>query len=147
MLKKTAGSTRKGRRALAGIAAVSLLSGVLVSCSSSSGGAGGTLTFLTNAESWTHADPNRNYTGQHIAWFGSFMHRTLTAYARAEGAAGSEVVADDDQAMIVQMSQSFVGGNEQHEGSKWQNARQGGLRHDGVELLVCHRCVLESAQL
>lgn len=94
MFKKTAGSTRKGRRALAGIAAVSLLSGVLVSCSSSSGGAGGTLTFLTNAESWTHADPNRNYTGQHIAWFGSFMHRTLTAYARAEGAAGSEVVPD-----------------------------------------------------
>ena len=94
MLKKTAGSTRKGRRALAGIAAISLLSGVLAGCSSSSGGAGGTLTFLTNAESWTHADPNRNYTGQHIAWFGSFMHRTLTAYARAEGAAGSEVVPD-----------------------------------------------------
>ena len=94
MLKLKAGSTRKGRRAIAGLAAITLLSGVLASCSSSSGGAGGTLTFLTNAESWTHADPNRNYTGQHIAWFGSFMHRTLTAYARAEGAAGSEVVAD-----------------------------------------------------
>ena len=94
MFKTKAGSSRRGRRAFSGVVALSLLTGVLVSCSSSSGGAGGTLTFLTNAESWTHADPNRNYTGQHIAWFGSFMHRTLTAYARAEGAAGSEVVPD-----------------------------------------------------
>lgn len=94
MFKIKAGSSRRGRRAFSGVVALSLLTGVLVSCSSSSGGAGGTLTFLTNAESWTHADPNRNYTGQHIAWFGSFMHRTLTAYARAEGAAGSEVVPD-----------------------------------------------------
>jgi len=53
-----------------------------------------TITYLTHSEIWTHADPNRNYTGQHIAWFGSYMHRTLTAYARAEGAAGSAVVAD-----------------------------------------------------
>ena len=55
---------------------------------------GGTITYLTQSEAWTHADPNRNYTGQHIAWFGSYMHRTLTAYARAEGAAGSAIVAD-----------------------------------------------------
>ena len=94
MFKKTAGTSRTGRRVFSAVASLSLLTGVLVGCSSSSGGAGGTLTFLTNAESWTHADPNRNYTGQHIAWFGSFMHRTLTAYARAEGAAGSEVVPD-----------------------------------------------------
>ena len=94
MFKKTVGTSRTGRRVFSAVASLSLLTGVLVGCSSSSGGAGGTLTFLTNAESWTHADPNRNYTGQHIAWFGSFMHRTLTAYARAEGAAGSEVVPD-----------------------------------------------------
>ncbi len=94
MFKKTAGTSRTGRRVFSAVASLSLLTGVLVGCSSSSGGAGGTLTILTNAESWTHADPNRNYTGQHIAWFGSFMHRTLTAYARAEGAAGSEVVPD-----------------------------------------------------
>jgi peptide/nickel transport system substrate-binding protein len=53
-----------------------------------------TITYLTHSEIWTHADPNRNYTGQHIAWFGSYMHRTLTAYARSEGAAGSAIVAD-----------------------------------------------------
>jgi peptide/nickel transport system substrate-binding protein len=60
----------------------------------SSGGSSKTITYLTQSELWTHADPNRNYTGQHIAWFGSYMHRTLTSYARAEGAAGSTVVPD-----------------------------------------------------
>ena len=94
MLKKESGNRNNRRRILALIATLSLTSGLVTSCSSSSNGSGGTLLFLTNSEAWTHADPNRNYTGQHIAWFGSFMHRTLTAYNRAEGAAGSEVVAD-----------------------------------------------------
>ena len=93
MFKNASGTSRIARKALASLAAVTLLGAGLVGCSSSSSG-GGTLTYLTNADSWTHADPNRNYTGQHIAWFGSYMQRTLTAYARAEGSAGSAVVAD-----------------------------------------------------
>ena len=79
------------------IVAVVALAVIVTGLARMSGGGsskGGTITYLTNAEAWTHADPNRNYTGQHIAWFGSYMHRTLTAYARAEGAAGSAVVPD-----------------------------------------------------
>jgi len=79
------------------IVAVVALAVIVTGLARMSGGGsskGGTITYLTNSEAWTHADPNRNYTGQHIAWFGSYMHRTLTAYARAEGAAGSAVVAD-----------------------------------------------------
>lgn len=94
MLEKAARSSRFGRRLVAALAGISLMSGVLVGCSSGGSAEGGTLIFLTNAESWTHADPNRNYTGQHLAWFSSFMHRTLTSYNRAPGAEGSEVVAD-----------------------------------------------------
>ncbi len=93
MFKNTSGSSRIARKALASLAAVTLLGAGLVGCSSASSG-GGTLTYLTNSDSWTHADPNRNYTGQHIAWFGSYMHRTLTAYKRAAGADGSTVVPD-----------------------------------------------------
>ena len=93
MFKNASGTSRIARKALASLAAVTLLGAGLVGCSSSSSG-GGTLTYLTNADSWTHADPNRNYTGQHIAWFGSYMHRTLTAYKRAAGADGSTVVPD-----------------------------------------------------
>jgi peptide/nickel transport system substrate-binding protein len=84
----------KNGKLIAAAAVVALLVGGFVVRSGSGAAEGGTITYLTNSESWTHADPNRNYTGQHIAWFGSYMHRTLTAYARAEGSAGSAVVPD-----------------------------------------------------
>jgi peptide/nickel transport system substrate-binding protein len=78
--------------AMAGLTAAALAGTVLTGCAPAN--SGGTLTYLTNSEAWTHADPQRNYTGMHIAWFGSYMHRTLTAYDRAPGAAGSAVVPD-----------------------------------------------------
>ncbi len=84
----------KNGKLIAAAAVVALLVGGFVVRSGSGASEGGTITYLTHSESWTHADPNRNYTGQHIAWFGSYMHRTLTAYARAEGSAGSAVVPD-----------------------------------------------------
>ena len=80
--------------AIVAVLALAVIAGGLVKMSSGGSSKGGTITYLTHSEAWTHADPNRNYTGQHIAWFGSYMHRTLTAYARAEGSAGSAVVAD-----------------------------------------------------
>jgi peptide/nickel transport system substrate-binding protein len=78
--------------ALATLSAAVLAGGLLTGCAPAN--TGGTLTYLTNSEGWTHADPNRNYTGLHIAWFGSYMHRTLTAYDRKAGAEGSTVVPD-----------------------------------------------------
>jgi len=78
--------------AVATIAVATLASGLLTSCSA--GASAGTITYLTNQDAWTHADPQRNYTGRDIAWFGSYMNRTLTAYDRAPGAAGSAVVPD-----------------------------------------------------
>ncbi len=55
---------------------------------------GGTLTYLTIAEQFNHVDPQRNYTGQDLAFFSGYVNRTLTSYAHAEGAAGAELVAD-----------------------------------------------------
>ena len=81
-------------RAAAAVAAFAVLAGGLAGCSDSGSSEGGTITYLTQAESWTHADPNRNYTGQHIAWFSSFMHRTLTSYTRAAGVEGSSITPD-----------------------------------------------------
>ena len=86
----------KGKKSLkvavATLSAAVLAGGLLTGCAPAN--AGGTLTYLTNSEGWTHADPQRNYTGMHIAWFGSYMHRTLTAYDRKPGAEGSAVVPD-----------------------------------------------------
>ena len=78
--------------ALAAVVATTLASGLLTGCSA--GASAGTITYLTFQDGWTHADPQRNYTGRDIAWFGSYMHRTLTAYDRAPKAAGSAVVPD-----------------------------------------------------
>jgi peptide/nickel transport system substrate-binding protein len=94
MESRPASKTRFRSKIIAAFAGISLMSGVLIGCSSAEQAEGGTLIFLTNQESWTHADPNRNYTGRDLAWFSSFMHRTLTSYKRASGAEGSEVVAD-----------------------------------------------------
>ena len=35
---------------------------------------GGTITFLTIAEQFNHVDPQRNYTGQDLAFFGGFVN-------------------------------------------------------------------------
>ena len=70
--------------AIAAVLALVVVAGGLIQMSSGGSSKGGTITYLTHSEAWTHADPNRNYTGQHLAWFSSYMHRTLTSYARAE---------------------------------------------------------------
>ena len=50
--------------------------------SSSANGAvkGGTLTFLTLEKQFNHVDPQRNYTGEDLAFFGGYLNRSLTAY-------------------------------------------------------------------
>ena len=78
--------------ALATLSAAALAGTLLTGCAPAN--SGGTITYLTQSEAWTHADPQRNYTGMHIAWFGSYLQRTLTAYDRKPGAEGSAVVPD-----------------------------------------------------
>ena len=87
------GNKKALKTTLATLAVAALATAGLTGCSAGAN-VGGTLTYVTFQDAWTHADPQRNYTGRDIAWFGSYMHRTLTAYDRAEGAAGSAVVPD-----------------------------------------------------
>ncbi|HEX8498494.1 MAG TPA: ABC transporter substrate-binding protein [Actinomycetales bacterium] len=47
---------------------------------SAAGEKGGTLTFLTEGEQITHLDPQRNYTGEDLAFSSAYLTRTLTAY-------------------------------------------------------------------
>ena len=92
----------KHSRSIATIGFALVASVVAASCggSSSSGSEGGTPTkggtihILTNGEQIAHLDPQRNYTGDDLAFAGSTMHRTLTSYKYAAGDAGSEITAD-----------------------------------------------------
>ncbi|MCA1713334.1 MAG: hypothetical protein LC789_17520, partial [Actinobacteria bacterium] len=73
-----------------GLRSVVLVTGVALAaaaCGGSSGGStgtgegdnasggqkGGTLTFLDSAKEFNHIDPQRNYTGEDLAFFGGYM--------------------------------------------------------------------------
>ena len=78
------------------LSAVFAVSALLISAcgSSSAEGSGGTVTYLTHAEQILHLDPQRNYTGQDLAFSVTYLTRSLVSYAPGAGAAGTELVAD-----------------------------------------------------
>lgn len=81
-----------------GVGVVSLAL-VLTACGGKSDGAsgtkGGTLTFLTEAEQFAHLDPQRNYTGEDLAFASGYLNRTLTQYTlSADNNEASQLVAD-----------------------------------------------------
>ncbi|GGS53992.1 ABC transporter substrate-binding protein [Actinokineospora fastidiosa] len=59
----------------------------------STGGRGGTLTVLATAD-FAHLDPAQNWTMRDILFGGRTLYRTLTAYAAAPGAEGTQVLPD-----------------------------------------------------
>jgi peptide/nickel transport system substrate-binding protein len=97
-------STRTAR----GLAAVAVLAMTVAGCGSGSGSGGGggggassapqkggTLTFLTLQEQLQHLDPQRNYTGEDLAFMNAYVQRTLTAYKLSpDGKQSTELVPD-----------------------------------------------------
>ena len=72
-----------------------LLSGCTNSNNSGSGSKGGTLYILTSAEQILHLDPQRNYTGEDLAFASGFLNRTLTQYTMSkDNNEASKLVAD-----------------------------------------------------
>jgi peptide/nickel transport system substrate-binding protein len=62
---------------------------------SGEGTKGGTLYILTEAEQILHLDPQRNYTGEDLAFASAYLNRTLTQYTLSkDNAEASELVAD-----------------------------------------------------
>jgi peptide/nickel transport system substrate-binding protein len=62
---------------------------------SGEGTKGGTLYILTEQEQILHLDPQRNYTGEDLAFASAFLNRTLTQYTLSkDNAEASELVAD-----------------------------------------------------
>jgi len=59
------------------------------------GNKGGTLTILTSAEQFNHLDPQRNYTGEDLAFSSAYFARTLTAYKMSpNGDTAGELTGD-----------------------------------------------------
>jgi len=79
------------------VAAIAAL--LLTSCAKSDNGAtgtkGGTLYILTMAEQILHLDPQRNYTGEDLAFASGYLNRTLTQYTLdKDNNTASKLVAD-----------------------------------------------------
>jgi peptide/nickel transport system substrate-binding protein len=56
---------------------------------------GGTLTFLTLQDQIQHLDPQRNYTGEDLAFANGYLQRTLTAYKLSpDGEQSGQLVGD-----------------------------------------------------
>lgn len=55
---------------------------------------GGTLTFLSIGTQIQHLDPQRNYTGEDLAFAGAYLHRTLVSYDYVEGGEAWTIVPD-----------------------------------------------------
>ena len=84
-----------------GVGAVSVAL-LLSACGGGNGGSGatsgtkgGTLTILTEAEQILHLDPQRNYTGEDLAFASGYLNRTLTQYTLSkDNNEASKLVAD-----------------------------------------------------
>ena len=111
---------------IAAIVVAVLIAVGIVSCNFF-GRTNGTLTYITHELHFNHADPGRNYTGKDLAWFGSYMQRTLVAYDREPKEAGLIIVPD----LATDIGRS----NEEH--TSWSfTLRKGSTFEDG-SLITC----------
>ncbi|MEI6868201.1 MAG: ABC transporter substrate-binding protein [Actinomycetes bacterium] len=94
--KNMAGTRRRiiATAAAAALAAGGLLVGGATGASAAAAKTGGTLYMVTHNGQFAHADPQRNYTGQDIAFFNTYVYRNLVVYKPAAGPSGSGLVAD-----------------------------------------------------
>ena len=80
--------------AVAALVVAGVIFGITKNGNSGSVPKGGTLIFITNQQQFNHVDPSRNYTGQDIAFFNSYLYRNLVSYKPVKGTAGSSLVPD-----------------------------------------------------
>jgi peptide/nickel transport system substrate-binding protein len=123
----------KQRRIIAAVGFALVASVVAAACGGSSGDGseggtptkGGTIHILSSGEQILHLDPQRNYTGDDMAFVGSTMQRTLTSYKYAEGDEGSGIVPD----LATDL------GTFNEDGTVWSfTLRDGGTFEDGSEI-------------
>lgn len=85
---------------------------------------GGTLTLLTQSAQLLHLDPQRNYTGEDLAFASGYLHRTLTSYALSPDAdAAGQLVADLATDTGMSSENGKVWKFTIRDGVKWENGQ------------------------
>ena len=95
---------------------------------SGEGSKGGTLYILTEAEQILHLDPQRNYTGEDLAFASAYLNRTLTQYTLSkDNAEASELVADA----------ATDTGTASNEGKTWEFTLKDGMKWEDGKDVTC----------
>jgi peptide/nickel transport system substrate-binding protein len=113
-----------------GAASVALL---LTACGGGSGSAtggskGGTLTFLTEAEQILHLDPQRNYTGEDLAFASGYLNRTLTQYTLSK---------DNNEASKLVADAATDTGTASADGKSWSFTIKDGIKWQDGKPVTC----------
>jgi len=89
---------------------------------------GGTLTFLTDLEQFAHLDPQRNYTGEDLAFAGAYLTRSLTAY---------KVSKDQAEAGTLVPDLATDTGKPTEEGKSWAFTLKDGVKFEDGSPITC----------
>ncbi len=94
----------------------------------SAGTKGGTLTFLTEAEQILHLDPQRNYTGEDLAFASGYLNRTLTQYTLS---------ADNNEASKLVADLATDTGTTPDGGKTWEFTLKDGVKWEDGQAVTC----------
>jgi peptide/nickel transport system substrate-binding protein len=89
---------------------------------------GGTLTFITQGEQFNHLDPQRNYTGEDLAFTVAYLNRTLVQYALS---------ADDNEAGVLVPDMATDTGTPSEGGKVWSFTLKDGLKFEDGTPITC----------
>jgi peptide/nickel transport system substrate-binding protein len=95
---------------------------------SGEGTKGGTLYILTEAEQILHLDPQRNYTGEDLAFASAYLNRTLTQYTLSK---------DNNEASALVADAATDTGTTADGGKTWEFTLKDGMKWEDGKDLTC----------
>jgi peptide/nickel transport system substrate-binding protein len=114
-----------------GTASVALLMTAVIgnaTSSSATGNKGGTLYILTAGDDILHLDPQRNYTGEDMAFTSAYLTRSLTQYSLNANPAKASVIVGDG---------AVNGGVKMNAGKDWKFAIRKGMKWEDGSTVTC----------